>query len=152
MPGTPFLASWVCSPAGSPDPCPSWLSRRSVRGLEQGADQVERALQREVQQTRGAGLAAPLHDSLPHLPFSLKQSSPTSMMKFKMNITVQLSGPPRVQPRCIRMAEETAPSAWRAWERCLAPRQGRPTPSLGSVPSGSPAGSSDGSTHTYCRA
>lgn len=39
---------------------------------EWAAQQVEKALQREVPQTEGAGRAAPLPDSLPHLPFSLK--------------------------------------------------------------------------------
>lgn len=72
------------------------------------AHQVEKALQKEIQQTGGTGQAAPLADSLPHLPFSLKHFPPTNMIKFKTNITVKLSCQPRM---CSRMTEEIAPSA-----------------------------------------
>lgn len=39
---------------------------------EWAAQPAEKGLQREVPQTEGAGRAAPLPDSLPHLPFSLE--------------------------------------------------------------------------------
>lgn len=104
-----FPASWVCSPARSSSHLFLVAPEEGLRMAgEWGAHQVEKALQKEVQQTGGAGQAALLADSLLHLPFSLKHFPPTNMMKFKTNITVKLSCQPWM---CSRMTEEIAPSA-----------------------------------------
>lgn len=70
-----------------------------------GTLQAPRALQRGVEQTGGAGHAAPL----PHLPFSLKHFPPTNIVKFKTNITIKPSHQPWEQAGYNSVAEEIPP-------------------------------------------